>query len=120
MFTLHCLAKNVQPLKWVVGDASGKLGNWQKLPQLYKKHSVQLYNKMFSFLNWRIFKFDQDLTNLNIYPINKGSLVTAIANYGLEDQTLHFIPQRLYRGGGGGRGGRGEMGGPLRAGDTTF
>ena len=27
--------------------------------------------------------------------------MTAIANYDLEDQTLHFIPQRRYRGGGG-------------------
>ena len=31
----------------------------------------------------------------------KEYLVTAITNYGIVDQTLHFIPRRRYRGKGG-------------------
>ena len=56
-----------------------------------------------------------DLNSCLMQPCNwrGGDLANNISNYGLEDQTLKFIPMCQYRvevGGGGGHGGCGDMG----------
>ena len=49
----------------------------------------------------------------------KEELMTAIANYGIVDQMIHFIPRQKYRGEGG-RDGCLEIGGPLQTGRNKF